>query len=113
MANNQGLTSWDIAVGVCGGLLMAGFISSVGMVLVLYAMAHGMRLSIDSAPVSQITLPTVPAAQIEERTAAPVVPQQHLVTVPAGTVEDCLRDSNGVADIAFAKCRKAHQDLRY
>jgi hypothetical protein len=99
-------TSWDIAVGVFGGMLMFTMVEAVGSNIYWNMIAQNVIMDFKNA-ISHSPVPTAAPAATQQ------VPQQRLVTVPAGSVKDCLDASNGVADMQYAKCRQTHQELQY
>jgi hypothetical protein len=110
------VSRWDITIAVCNGILLAGLVSACISALLMVAYMHGLRLEMDRV-FADMSKPRAsylpPELTSQPRPPVPEVAQQHLVTVPAKSVEDCLAASNGVADMAYAKCRQTHQELRY
>lgn len=93
VSNNHGPTTWDIAIGVCTGILMAGAISGVFTALVMMAYLHGFRLELDKT-ISEMpattksflpaTLSQQPAPKVQVRVIQ-VVPSEGYCKSPGDT----------------------------
>lgn len=107
-------SQWTFLWTVVGSILMAGAISALTGIMVVWLMAQGIRLNFESEKPRRVPVEQRLEQRMQERVREAWTPQSRteVINHPPKTVNACMQESGGIVNETFKRCRAGWSETR-